>query len=364
MAESSGRVVSIDALRGFDMFWIVGGDGIVRALARAQHGPVTDALRVQFSHDWFGFRFYDLIFPLFVFLLGMSVVFSLRKTLAQGDGKIPYARIFRRFLILFLLGALCDKGISDMSRESPFSGVLQRMAWCYLFSSMLYCHLKLRGLIVTFVAIMTGYWALASFVPAPGEDAVYFEDGRHIVTWFDHKFLPFKEEGQYSDPEGMLSTLPAVCTALLGIFAGLAFRNQRLTDLDRVKYFAGAGVAMLIAGFLWSYQMPIIKWLWTPSYVLVAGGYSCLLVSLFHFVVDIRGYRRWAQSFVWIGVNPLAIYVGTEFINFEDLSQRFTGGPVETLLHPYGKMFTVAVGLVFVVLFARFLYRRQIFLRA
>ena len=364
MAQSSSRVLSIDALRGFDMFWIVGADRIVRSLSRVQEGPVTNFLKGQFRHEWLGFRFYDLIFPLFVFLLGMSVVFSLGKTLSESDGKIPYGRIFRRFLVLFLLGALCDQGISNLAEESPFSGVLQRMAWCYIFASLLYCHLKLRGLIITFVSIMIGYWALASFVPAPGQDAVYFEREQHIVTWFDHQFLPFKEEGQFSDPEGLLSTLPAVCSALLGIFAGFAFQSERLSNSERVKYFAGAGLAMLVVGFLWSYQMPIIKWLWTPTYVLVAGGYSCLLVALFHYVVDIKGYSRWAQPFVWIGVNPLAIYVANDFIGFEDVARRITGGPMSDLLNPYGRLFTAVVSLVFVILFARFLYKRQIFLRA
>ena len=114
-----------------------------------------------------------------------------------------------------------------------------------------------------------------------------------------------KEEGQYSESEGLLSTIPAVATALLGLFAGLIIRNPRISDWKRVGIFLGAGVLMVALGYLWGLQFPIIKKIWTSSFVLVAGGYSCILLGVFYAVVDAMKFQKWAIPFIWIGANPL-----------------------------------------------------------
>jgi predicted acyltransferase len=363
---SHARVVSVDALRGFDMFWIVGADHFARALGEISGSPAAQAFATQLKHvRWEGFRFYDLIFPLFVFLLGMSVVFSLPKYVAEKGKGAAHVRLFRRFILIFLLGALYDQGLSNMAHESPFSGVLQRMAWCYLGAALIFLNVRLKGIVAIFFGILIGYWALVCFVPHPdlGAAGTTFEQGKNFVDWVDHKFLPFKEEGQYSESEGLLSTIPAIATALLGVFAALILRNNRFSEWKRVGIFIGAGVAMIALGYLWGLQFPIIKKIWTSSYVLVAGGYSCILLGLFYCVVDVLKFQRWAIPFIWIGANPLMIYLASEFIDFENIAARLVGGPVAGMFGQYGTLLVTTIGIVIVFFFARFLYQRKIFLR-
>lgn len=362
----SGHIVSIDALRGFDMFWIMGADHILTGLGKVSDSPTAKFFGEQLEHkSWEGFAFYDLIFPLFVFLLGMGIVFSLGKIIAREGLLGAHKRIFRRFILLFLLGAFYDDGLSNMAHESPFSGVMQRLAWCYLFTSLLYCHLKPRGLIVAFVALLIGYWALLSFVPPPGSDSVDLmsRNGPNIVIYVDEHYLPFKEEGQRWDPEGLVSTLGAFSSCLIGVFAAFFLTSTAYEDKRKMTIFAGVGVLMVITGFLWGWQMPVVKRLWTPSYVLVAGGYSCLLVAFFYTVIDIYKMQKWATPFIWIGVNPLTLYIVSSFVDYHDLGARLAGGPIAGLFGQYGSLLTALVGLGICVMFARFLYQRKIFLR-
>lgn len=364
--SSTARVVSVDALRGFDMFWIIGADYFVRALGKISDSPSASFFSTQLQHvKWEGFRFYDLIFPLFVFLLGMSVVFSLPKYVAERGKVTAHVRVFRRSVLLFLLGALRDGGLEDLASESPFSGVLQRMAWCYLGAALIFMNVRVKAQVAIFCAILIGYWALVSFAPHPdlGAAGTTFNQKENFVDWVDHKFLPMKEEGQYSESEGLLSTIPAIATALLGVFAGLILRDSRFSDWKRVGIFAGAGVLMVVAGYLWGLQFPIVKKIWTSSFVLVAGGYSCLLLALFYCVVDVLKFQRWAIPLIWIGANPLLIYMLSEFIDFRNIARRIVGGPVADQFGQYGELFILAVAIVIVFLFARFLYHRKIFLR-
>lgn len=363
-AKPAVRILSVDALRGFDMFWIVGTDELFGALGKLSDSPVARFFARQLHHvSWEGFVFYDLIFPLFVFLVGMGIVFSMDKLIAREGLQGAHIRIFRRFILLFLLGAFRDLGISDLASESPFSGVLQRIAWCYLFTSLMYIHFKRKGLVIAFLIILLGYWALLTFVPAPGFEEPTFAKNENIVNWFDHKFLPLKEEGQYSDPEGLLSTVPAIGSCILGVFAGMLMMNKELAREKKVLYLLGAGVVLVVAGYLWGLQLPVIKKIWTSSYVLVAGGYSCLLLALFLQVVDIWEYSLWARPFVWIGANPLIIYMASEFVDFRSMGERIVGGPIAGLFGVYGDLLVVAASILFVILFARFLYNRKIFLR-
>ena len=385
--KSVGRVISIDALRGFDMFWIAGGEGVVGALNSASQSPTMDFFTRQLHHvRWQGFVFYDLIFPLFVFLVGMSIVFSLDRIIEKEGLRAAHMRIVRRFGLLYLFAILKDSGIGDLASESPFSGVLQRMAWCYVFTALLYCNLKRRGLAIAFAVILIGYWGLNAFVPAPGETTISYSSEKNIVTWFDSQYMPFHEAGQRSDPEGVLSTFSAVATCLLGVFAGYAMRNPKLVPWKRAAGFIAIGVVLIAIGYGWAgsmdshmwdkgpdypspdagllwWQVPIIKRLWTSSYVILAGGYSCVLVGLFSMVIDVLKFERWAIPFIWIGANPLAVYLAQDFIRFDDLGNRIAGGPFAAMFGSYAPLIPAAATVVCVFLFARFLYTRQIFLR-
>ena len=383
----SWRLTSLDALRGFTMLWIIGSDNLYEALDHiASKGgePIKDLavlaqsgwagfLANQLKHrSWEGFVFYDLIFPMFVFIVGVSVVFSLQKMVAREGKVAAYKRIFKRFVLMFLLGVFYDEGVAllyevkdsgaiDYSNydENVLCGVLQRLALCYLFTSLLFVNLKPKALVGVFAAIMIGYWALLTFVPAPGEPELSFARDHNISHWIDKQIPPYYG----TDPEGYFSTLPAVCSCLLGVFTAFLIQNKNVPAQRKALIMVGGGVLMILAGYAWGLQFPIIKRLWTSSYVLVTGGYSLVLLGLFYQVVDIWNYQKWCIPLIWIGANPLTIYMATNMVDFDAIAKRFVGGPVEASLGLYGPLVVWIVSMLICFALLRFLYHRKIFLR-
>jgi predicted acyltransferase len=396
--ESPARVTSVDALRGFDMFWIIGAASLVRALEGMSNHPVTHFLATQLQHvEWEGFRFYDLIFPLFLFLIGVSLDFSLHKAIPR-DGKAPtIKRILRRSLLLFVLGVFYSGGLLQKWPEIALAGVLQRIAACYLFAALIYCTVQWRARLLICVSLLVGYWALVTFVPFPdlrlekksiqqlaariGSDSPaalaaatpehvsgLYEEGRNLTNYFDFRFLPGKKAQTYYVNEGLLSTLPAISICLFGAMAGWLLRNDQIEPRRKVAWLLAAGAAGVLLGFLWSLQFPLIKRIWTSSFVLVATGYSAMLLGMFYLVVDVWKFRKWCQPLVWIGMNSITIYLAVNIVGFQKLAERFVGGDVKSFLDMHvaqglGGMVVALVGLGLAILLARFLYQRNIFLR-
>jgi predicted acyltransferase len=361
----SQRILSVDALRGFDMFWIVGGEGVVIAIIKLFGVPVQKALLPQLDHAaWAGFTFYDFIFPLFVFLVGMSTVFSLGKLLATASKKAAYQRLIRRFLLLFLMGIFYYGGLANKWPEIRLLGVLQRIALCYLFTGILFIHFRLRGLIISFVILLVSYWAFLTFIPVPGQAEISFAEGQNLTNYLDSQYLIGRKWDGKWDPEGLLSTLPAIATCLLGVFAALLLKNQSLAEKKKVYYLISGGILSLVLGYLWGLQFPIIKKIWTSSYVLVAGGYSCLLMGIFYLVIDVWKIQKWTLPFVWIGANAITTYLARNILNFDRLAARFVGGDIQTALgKQWGLILLMTVSLALSLLLVRFLYQRKIFLR-
>ncbi len=360
------RLLSIDALRGFDMFWIVGGDDLAHALGKWWGPPQGTQLAQQFSHvEWEGFRFYDLIFPLFLFLVGAVLPFSLRKYQTRDHPKsLALARVARRVVLLFLLGLVYNNLLQFRFESLRVAGVLQRIAICYGFAATIFLLTKVRTQVVLFVAILVGYWAILMFVPSPESRAGDLAKETNLAGYLDRHYLPgkiYESFYGYGDNEGLLSTIPAVATALLGVLAGHWLLSDRARWTKSVG-LATMGLACLGLGMLWSKDFPIIKILWTSSYVLVAGGWSLLLLALFYTIIDVIKLRAWAFFFVVIGVNAITIYVATHFIPFETISQRIFGGVARLSggLRPV----VVATGTVALEwLLLLHLYRNRIFLR-
>ncbi len=358
------RLVSLDALRGFDMFWILGAEELVRGLQKFTDGGIVGFIAEQLHHKaWAGFHFEDLIFPLFVFIAGVSLVFSLEKTLQKEGRWIATQRILRRAALLYFLGILYYGGFSTPFEKIRLLGVLQRIALCYLGAGLLYCHLKPKTLVGVWAGLLVGYWALLSFVPVPGHGAGNFAEGANLANYIDQQYLPLRKHDLTHDPEGLLSTLPAIASCLLGVFAGLVLKNSTFTDRTKVVRLIVGGLACLAVGWTWHLNFPVIKKIWTSSFVLVAGGYSCLLLAAFYQIIDVWKVRKWAMPFVWIGVNPIMMYFGGRFIDFEAFAKLFVGGPVGAACGRYGELLLVVTTLAFGFWFARFLYQRKIFLR-
>jgi predicted acyltransferase len=336
--------------------------------------------------------FYDLIFPLFVFIVGVSTVFSVRRMIEQDGLGRTIKRILVRSLVLYIFGLLVYGGISKGVDHIRWLGVLQRIAICYLCTSLLFCAFRLKGLIVVCASLLLGYWALTTFVPirdfnletghlealrltptSPETRARFlattnfvrarFDDGLNLPQQIDFLYLPGRKwDGAY-DPEGILSTLPAVATCLLGLFAGLLLKHGAVSDQRKVFYLLAAGIAGVVAGFLWGLQFPVIKKIWTSSYVLIAGGYSCIFLGAFYQMVEIWQWRKWCIPFLWIGMNPITIYLVSSLLHIGDLAGLIAGGPVKVALGPWGDFVLALTGVAMMFAFVRFLYQRKIFLR-
>ncbi|MGO9110940.1 MAG: acyltransferase family protein [Thermoguttaceae bacterium] len=363
-AAKPGRLMSLDALRGFDMFWIVGGDALIVALRKVTKSDVVQALAQQLEHvRWAGFHFEDLIFPMFVFIVGVSLVFSLSRTIEQQGRAGAAVRIVRRAVLLYLLGIFYYGGLATPFHEIRLLGVLQRIAIAYLIAGLIFCFAGSGARAATCVILLVGYWALMTFVPVPGVGAGHFEPGQNLANWVDKQYLPLRKWDRDYDPEGLLSTLPAIATCLLGVFAG-GLLKCNLDDRRKVLYLIATGVASALLGWLWNFQFPVIKQIWTSSFVLVAAGYSSVLLGLFYLVVDVWKYRKWAQPFVWIGMNPITIYMIHNLVDIGQIAQRFIGGDLNKFyLGRYGDLAVALVEMAITLGICRFLYERKIFLR-
>jgi predicted acyltransferase len=348
--------------------------------------------------EWQGFHFEDLIFPLFVFMAGMSIVFSLRKTIEREGRAAAVRRVLRRGLLLYLLGVFYYGGFSDPWPHIRLMGVLQRIGLCYLLAGLIYCFCNLRTMIAMAAGLLIGYWALLTFVPirniqlqkealeqlaakrgvAADPQALFqsttdrvtgrFEPGLNLSNHIDFQYLPGFKWDTYFDPEGCLSTLPAIVTCLLGVFASLLLLNPSSNDGQKVIFLLAGGLVLVALGWAWGAQFPVIKKIWTSSYVLVAGGYSAVLLAVFYLVVDMWKYQKWCQPFVWMGMNSITIYMADNILGgFGKLSERFVGGDISAWFNHQligsGDLLAALVEMALSFWFVHFLYRRKIFLR-
>jgi predicted acyltransferase len=359
------RIASIDALRGFDMFWIAGGESIIHALYKVWPGAATRALDTQFEHvRWEGFHFYDLIFPLFVFVVGAVLPFSLTRRMQEGANRRQlYRHIIQRFLILFLFG-LAYGGLLDFNIHNlRIPGVLQRIALCYLVAALVVMITGIRGQAIVAGSILIVYWLIMKLVPVPGIGAGVITPEGNLAGYLDRLIIPLRFCCYtFGDNEGLLSTLPAISTCLLGVLAGHWLRSGKYTPNRKVLGLAAAGVASLFVGWVWSSNFPIIKNIWSSSFVLWAGGWSLLLLALFYWIIDVRGYQRWSFFFKVIGMNAITIYLVDRFFDFGIITKVFLHG----LLPVFGQLQPLVweCSVVFTMwLFLYFLYRQKIFLR-
>ncbi len=362
--KPTDRVLSIDALRGFDMFWIIGGDAVARYLF-TRDDPATWPNRVaeQFEHvAWEGFRFYDLIFPLFIFLVGCVLPYSLRKYADQP--RAVYGRIIRRGLLLVALGFVANGVLQFDFANMRYAHVLQRIGIGYVFAALLYLHTTWRGQAIAAAAILLGYWAILAFIPAPGGVAGDYSMEGNLAGYLDRTYLPgiiLEKYYGFGDNEGFLSTLPAIATAILGVLTGTLLQSS-LGQWRKVICMTAAGLASLAIGYVWGETFPIIKNLWTSSFVMVTTGWSLLLLALFYTVIDVLKFQKLAFFWVVIGMNAITIYVGQRFIDFDDMSEYFFGG-VASLSTNHGILVLLIGMLAIKWWFLHFLFRHRIFLR-
>ena len=335
--NTQSRLQPLDALGGFDMIWIISGEGIIHGLATATNLPAFTWMSSQLHHTpWNGFTFYDMIFPLFIFIAGVSMPFSFGNQFEKGGinrslvKKNIYKSLFKRTVILILLGMVVNGALNFNGYENTrFASVLGRIALSCFFAALIFLNTHLRGQLTFFFALLIGYWAALTMIPVPGFGAGDLTPEGNLPAYIDRMFLPGQVLRKVYDPEGILSTIPAISTALLGIFAGrfLRYSAVKMNKLKKGLILALAGMVLLFAGLLWNLVFPINKNMWTSSFVLYAGGWSLLLLAVFYLVIDVWNIRKWSMPLVWIGMNSILIYMASHgVVNFKSSSQFLFGG--------------------------------------
>ncbi|MBP7933092.1 MAG: DUF5009 domain-containing protein [Phycisphaerae bacterium] len=403
-AGRSPRLRSLDALRGFDMFWIIGGGALIEAIAGYWSTPGLKAVTSQLEHvKWHGFQFEDLIFPLFLFISGVTMPFALVSRLERGEGKGGlYWRIARRVVLLVFLGMVVNGLFKCDFAHQRYCSVLGRIGLAYGLAAVIVINAGVRVQLLSFVGLLVAYWAALRYIPVPGVGAGQWDDqSTCLAGYVDRLLVPGALYRGDHDPEGLLSTVPAVSTALLGAMAGRWLRGAWPGGVVKALGLLAAGLVSLLLGLVigggdlpgltefwgglfsglpeswrqamaglpefcrqWKPLFPINKNLWSSSFVLYAGGWSLLLLGLFYLVIDVIGLWRWSFVFIVIGLNPITIYVGQRFIDFRAAADFFFQGAVHRWAAEAAWPVLMQAGeFLLVWLFLYFLYRKKVFLK-
>lgn len=363
------RLFSLDALRGFDMLFIMGFAGLVSSLCALWPNLFTDALAAQMHHvPWDGLTHHDTIFPLFLFIAGISFPFSLAKQRANGfgEGRI-LRRVIRRGVVLVFLGMVYNGLFKLDFATLRVASVLGRIGLAWMFAALLYLYCGTRTRIGIAAVILIGYSALLCLVAAPdaplGADPLSKEGC--LACWVDRQWLPGRLIYGTFDPEGLLSTLPAIVTAMLGMFTGEFLRadSPKLSGSRKALWMALAAVALALIGWAWSFVMPVNKMLWSSSFTCVVAAYSLGMFALFYYVIDVRGCWRWTLFFRVIGLNSITIYLAQQIIPLRYASDFFVGGVASKCGEALGAVIYDAGYVTVCWLFLYFLYRKKTFLK-
>ncbi|HNR31882.1 MAG TPA: DUF5009 domain-containing protein [Candidatus Hydrogenedentes bacterium] len=362
-AAAPERVMSVDALRGFDMFWIIGGQGLVVSFLRLFMDPLHPVLDEQLKHAaWEGFTAWDLIMPLFLFIVGTSMAFSFDRRVREGQSlKHIYLKILRRFVLLWVFGMMVQGNLLefDLSKLHVFSNTLQAIAVGYLIAAVALLHLPLAAQVAVAGALLGVYWLLMMFVPTPGHGGPVLEPKANLALYIDELILGrFRDGTTYT---WILSSLGFTATTLLGVFAGRILKAQWNAVL-RLLALVAMGGACLAGGWYWSCHFPIIKHVWSSTMVLWAAGLSCLLLAFFYLVIDVIKFRIWAVPFVVIGMNAIAAYVGAHVLPIDAIGTALAGGLAKHFLG-FGAFLLAVVNFAVVWFVLYYMYRNKTFLK-
>lgn len=377
------RLDSIDALRGFDMFFIMGAASLIVALCKLCPDGAMDWMIDQMSHaKWDGFRHHDTIFPLFLFIAGISFPFSLAKqtggaeTLSQS-AKLPvYMKILRRTLILIFLGLVFNGFFKLEWDHLRIFSVLGRIGIAWGIGAVIFMNTKAPARVMICSSILVGYWLILRFIPAPDIPEAYsLSYEGNIVGYIDRCLFPGHLYRETFDPEGLLSTLPAVVTALLGMFAG---EIVRLPEALRLKFgrrsfgMNGRNKALLLVclavlclaiGLAWSPWCPVNKKLWSSTFTLLAAAYSFGMFALFYWIIDVKACKGWIMPFKVIGMNSITIYMVQRLFDLRFTNKYIFGGLAGILPEQWSDIVLSAGYLLISWLLMYFLYKQRIFLK-
>jgi predicted acyltransferase len=307
--RTSQRLMSLDVFRGFTM----------AAMVLVNNGGDGDHIYPQLAHAyWHGWTFTDWIFPFFLWISGMSTTYAVAARRARGaTTKDLVLQVLRRSALIFLVGLILNGFPFGLIGDSSFSfatwripGVLQRIAVCYLIGSLLYLAMPSRKFWLVIAGLFLSYWALMQFVPVPDIGAGLWERGRNFAAYVDQLVIGSHAYARTRpwDPEGIISTLPAIATFLFGILAGEYLRLSKSTNEEKTSWLFVTGCVLLFVSVVLDMWIPINKRLWTPSYVLMMAGWAHLMFACSFFLIDVRGYKKGTMPFLVFGMNAIFIY--------------------------------------------------------
>ena len=373
--SSSKRLESLDALRGFDLFFLVALGPLMHSLARTANVEWLNESMWVFSHvSWEGFSPWDLIMPLFLFMSGISMPFSLSRYKSISD-KLPLLRrLAKRILLLWIFGMMCQGNLLALDPNTIYlySNTLQAIATGYLITALLFLFTSRRTQIITAVVLLLVYWTAMQFITVDGYGGGNYTPQGNLAEWIDNTVLGrFRDTAQVIDGKvvvadwyhytWILSSLNFGVTVLTGLFAGYIAKDK-IEEKKKLKLYFGTGITMVIAGWLWNFQMPVIKTIWTSSMVLVSSGYCFLLMGLFYYWIDYKGHRSGITWLKVYGMNSIVAYMLANVVNFRCIGESLFYGLEQYMGSYYSFLMTLwNIGAVYVIIW--FMYKRGIFLK-
>ncbi|MCD0466031.1 acyltransferase family protein [Flavobacterium sp. ENC] len=375
---TNARLISLDALRGFVMFWIMSGEHIIHALAKTAPIPVFLWMSSQLHHaEWNGITFYDMIFPVFLFVAGVSMPYSFEKKMHLAGVKTPkdlprnekrkiYLSMLKRTCILVVLGFVVNGLLRfDGFDQTRFASVLGRIGLAWFLAGIIYLNFDLKKQLIWFFGILIGYYVAMKWIPVPDFGAGVLTKEGSLEGYIDRLFLPGRLHSKVYDPEGILSTIPAIATALLGVFTGTFLKAKGAFSVEvKLLLMALTAVVLISAGLIWDSNFPINKHLWTSSFVCFVGGFSILFFVFFYLIIDLFGFHKWAFPLILIGSNSILIYIAAEgLVDFKHTADYVFGGLINFLPLIWQPVFAALSVTVIQLLLLYFLYKRKWFLK-
>ena len=370
------RLESLDVLRGFDLFCLVALGKIVHKLADATQASVFDSILPCFNHvHWEGFSSWDLVMPLFMFMSGITIPFSLSRYKAEKNKQSVYKRIIKRVVLLWIFGMMCQGNLLslDPNHLYLYSNTLQAIAMGYLISALFFLHTSIRTQIISAIILLLTYWIAMEFITIGNYGGGNYTPDGNLAEWIDREVLGrFRDgaslmNGETIFSEGyrytwILSSLTFGVTAMTGTFAGYILKHKEIMPKRKMMLLTTIGLGMVVLGWTWGIQHPVIKKIWTGSMTLVSSGYCFLLMALFYYVIDYKGYRKYTGWLKVYGMNSIVAYMLTQCINFSSISQSVFRGLEQYIGNYYPLLITLSnIAIIYAILY--WMYKKQIFLR-
>lgn len=370
------RLESLDVLRGFDLFMLVGLETAIHQLASAVDTPSFHSFMWCFTHvDWEGFSPWDLVMPLFMFMSGITIPFALSRYKHTNNQTSVYRRILKRVILLWIFGMMCQGNLLglDPNRIYFYSNTLQAIAMGYLIASLLYLHTRIRTQIIVAAGLLLGFWGAMEWITVQGYGGGNYTPDGNLAEWIDREVL-----GRFRDGASMmngevifadwyrytwiLSSLNFGVTVLTGTFAGYILKDKEWTPKRKLNYLLAIGAAMVAIGWIWGIWHPVIKKLWTSSMVLVSSGYCFLLMALFYYIIDYKGWKKYTEWLKVYGMNSIVAYMLAMCVNFSCIGHSLLHG-LEQYMGAYYQVWITLSNAVIVYLILWWMYKKNIFLR-